>query len=149
MIPELNRTALIALAKAVIWGGVAGALPFLLVTVPIGMAMVQDGQAGGFWIMLVPLWIAWPATLAGTLAIGLPLTVLLARSGHERGRFYVLAGLIAGSLPFLLAGLFPDMIGWMAFSIPGGLAGAVAGWHWGRHRDWLAAQPFVGAVDPM
>lgn len=134
----MNRAVLIALAKAVLWGGVAGALPFLLVSVPIGMAMMRDGQAGGFWIMLVPLWIAWPTTLIGAFVIGLPFTALLIRSGHERGRFYVLAGLIAGSLPFLLAGLFPETIGWMAFSIPGGLAGAVAGWHWGRHRDRVA-----------
>lgn len=135
----LNRAALIVLARAVLWGGMAGGLPFLLVTVPVGLAAIQDGQAGGIWIMLVPLWIAWPATLAGALAIGLPFTWLLARSGHERGRFYVLAGLIAGSLPFLTAGLFPDGIGWMAFGIPGGLAGAVAGWHWGRHRDQVIA----------
>lgn len=138
MIEAFNRAALLAFAKAVLWGGVAGGLPFLLVTVPIGIAIVQDGQAGGFGVMLAPLLIAWPTTLGGMVMLGLPITWLLTRSGHERGRFYVLAGLIAGSLPFLMAGLFPDGIGWMAFSIPGGLAGTVAGWHWGRHRDRVA-----------
>ncbi|MFN5902985.1 MAG: hypothetical protein ACK439_08490 [Novosphingobium sp.] len=140
----MNRSALSALVKSVAWGGVAGALPFLLVTVPLGLSWLLEGKsaigpAAAIWAMVLPLAVAWPLTLLGFVLLGLPCTWLLARSGHERGRFYILAGLIAGSLPFLAAGLFPEGLGYMAFSVPGGLAGAVAGWHWGRHRDRVTA----------
>lgn len=140
----MNRATVNALLKTVLWGGFAGAAPFLLFTVPFGISMfVEDkteiGHFTAFWGMVMPLAFAWTGTLVGTLVIGLPLTALLARSGRERGRFYILAGLVAGSLPFLLAGFFPDSIGLMMLSVPGGLAGAVAGWHWGRHRDAVIA----------
>ncbi len=140
----MNRASVNALVKAVLWGGFAGAAPFLLFSVPFGISMfIEDksevGHFTAFWGMVMPLAFAWTGTLVGTLVIGLPLTALLARSGRERGRFYILAGLIGGSLPFLMTGLFPDHIGLMMLSVPGGLAGAVAGWHWGRHRDAVIA----------
>ena len=140
----MNRTAGIALLKAVLWGGFAGAAPFLLFTVPFGMNLFAARQTDiglftAIWGMLFPLVVAWLGTLIGAIVVGLPVTRLLASSGLERGRFYILAGLIGGSLPFLLAGLSPDTVWLMAFSIPGGLAGAVAGWHWGRHRDAVIA----------
>jgi hypothetical protein len=139
LIPAQFRETANAFAKAWFWSGVAGALPFLLVAVPVGTSLIGQGQtATAVWTMILPLLVSWPITFIGMIALGVPIGWLFARSGHERGRFYILAGLIAGSLPFLIAGLFPDAIGWMAFSIPGGLAGAVAGWHWGRHRDRVA-----------
>lgn len=133
-----------ALVKAVLWGGLAGAAPFLLFTVPFGLNLFADRKAdvamfAVIWGMVFPLILAWLGTLIGALAVGLPITALLARSGRERGRFYIFAGLVGGSLPFLVAGLFPDHIGLMMLSVPGGLAGAVAGWHWGRHRDAVIA----------
>lgn len=136
----MNRTAAIAFIRAVLWGGFAGALPFLLVTIPVGLSLFSKGQELiAMWTMVLPLAVALPAALAGAVMIGLPITWLMIRSGREHGRFYILAGLVAGSLPFLLAGVFPDSIGLMAVSVPGGLAGAVAGWHWGRHRDAVIA----------
>ncbi len=142
----MNQLAMKALVKAVLWGGFAGAAPFLLFTVPFGLNLFADRKAdvalfAVVWGMVFPLILAWLGTLTGALAVGMPVTALLARSGRERGRFYILAGLVGGSLPFLVAGLFPDRIGLMALAIPGGLAGSVAGWHWGRHRDAeIAAQ---------
>jgi hypothetical protein len=140
LIPPEHRDAVRAFAKAVIWGGVGGALPFLLIAVPVGTSLLGQGQiAIAVWTMILPLLVAWPITLAAALIIGPPITWLMDRIVPNRGGFYVLAGLIAGSLPFLVTGLFPGAIGWMAFAIPGGMAGAVAGWHWGRHRDRVAA----------
>ena len=139
MIAPEHRDAVRAFVRAVIWGGVGGALPFLLIAVPVGTSLLGKGQfAIAVWTMVLPLLIAWPITLAAALVIGPPITWLMDRFAPHRGRFYVLAGLIAGSLPFLATGLFPGAIGWMAFAIPGGMAGAVAGWHWGRHRDRVA-----------
>lgn len=140
----MNRAEAMALTRAVLWGGFAGAAPFLLFTVPFGLNLFANQKAdvaffAVTWGMIFPLILAWLGTLIGALVVGLPVTALLARSGRERGRFYILAGLISGSLPFLVAGLFPDQIGLMALAIPGGLAGSVAGWHWSRHRDALIA----------
>lgn len=140
----MNRATVNALVKTVLWGGFAGAAPFLLFTIPFGLNLFADRKAdvamfAVIWGMVFPLILAWLGTLIGALAVGLPVTALLARSGRERGRFYILAGLVGGSLPFLVAGLFPDQIGLMALAIPGGLAGSVAGWHWGRHRDAVIA----------
>ncbi|MFN3516626.1 MAG: hypothetical protein ACK4YM_05640 [Novosphingobium sp.] len=140
----MSRATMNAIAKSVLWGGFAGAAPFLLFSVPFGLSLfverkIEIGHFTVFWGMVFPLVAAWLGTLIGALVIGLPVTMLLASSGLERGRFYILAGLIGGSLPFLRAGQWSDTVWLMAFSIPGGLAGAVAGWHWGRHRDAVIA----------
>ena len=136
----MNRDAARAFAKAVFWGGVGAAVPGLLVTVPLGLNMLIEGDrtmgvAGSLYLIVMPLLVTWPLALGGMLLLGLPITWLFQRSGKENGRFYLLAGMVAGSLPFLLLGLHPDFIGLMLASVPGGLGGIVAGWHWGRHRD--------------
>lgn len=143
----VDRVAVIAFSKAVLTGAFAAGAPFLLVIIPIGLALLFDsrdpmGGLNGLLIAAVPLIIALPIVLAASLVFGLPLTYLLSRAGREQGSHYVAAGaFFGGALPFALSIVaLPDVFtGLFYFAIPGALGGAVTGWSWGRHRDAVIA----------
>ena len=133
-----------AFAKAVLTGACAAAAPFLVLTVPIGLAALFDfgdpmGGLNGLLIAAAPLIVTLPIVLGASILIGLPLTYLLSRAGRDQGELYVVAGLFFGGvLPVaisILAGQAADAL--FYFAIPGSLGGAVTGWSWGRHRDAL------------
>lgn len=130
-----------ALIKAVLCGGFAAGAPALLFSVPFGLALIADGSFfDGLYVLCLPLIMAGLIVLTASLLIGLPLTAMLAALGKERGEYYLVAGFLFGSAPFVFWMLMPfdrGSLGLLAFL--GGLGGAVTGWHWGRHRDAVIA----------
>lgn len=131
-----------AFARAVILGSLAGAAPGLLFTVPFGLAvLVGDGSSGGLTIMIAPLIITAPFVLGASLLVGLPLTAVLTRLRKECGQYYVIAGLIVGTAPFLVWMQLANGANSIALlAMAGAFGGALTGWQWGRHRDELAGR---------
>lgn len=135
-------TLLRMFARAVWWGSLAGAAPFLLFTLPLGISAMSDSDpASGLLVAFSPLMITGTIVLGAILAIGLPLTALLSQSNREFQRHYATAGLVAGALlPSLILLQFEDWaigVG-MFLAIPGMIAGTVTGLVWGKWREALA-----------
>ena len=138
----VDRSTVIAFAKAVLTGAFAAAAPYLLLTVPLGLNLLLDpsdpmGGLRGLIIMAAPLLFTLPIVLGASVLIGLPLTYLLSRAGREQGKHYVAAGFFAGALPLATMGLWPEATTAIYFGVPGAFGGAVTGWSWGRYRDAL------------
>ena len=136
------HSGVVAFVKAVATGSLAAASPGLLFTVPLGLMMVfADGQLNGLSMMFAPLIVAVPCVFAASLLLGLPLTAVLSRIGKERGEHYVVAGLVFGTLPFLIWMFLADEENSIAtLSVLGAFGGGATGWVWGRHREGLTAQ---------
>jgi hypothetical protein len=137
-------TGVRAFIRSVVWGGFAGALPYLIFTIPVGLSLLFTEQTGldgliGLYVLMLPLLISMPTVLAAAVLLGLPLTALLIRLKREAGSIYLVAGFLLGAIPFLVLAVMDDnmAIGFLAFS--GGLGGGIAGSVWGRHRDEFAA----------
>lgn len=129
-------------ARAVWWGSVVGAAPFLAITMPLAMSFIDiTDPVPAILFGLLPLIITGTIVLAASLLIGLPLTAVLSQSGRERQRHYAVAGLVGGALvPALILFVF-DGGGYepmLFFSIPGMIAGTVTGLVWGKWREALA-----------
>ncbi|MDP3905711.1 hypothetical protein [Novosphingobium sp.] len=143
----VDRVAVIAFAKAVLTGAFAAAVPFLLLTVPLGLMLLFDfgdpmGGLNGLLIAAAPLIVTLPIVLGASILIGLPLTYLLRRSGREQGHHYVAAGaFFGGALPSALSLMAGEAasVASLYLALPGALGGALTGWSWGRHRDTLIA----------
>ncbi len=136
-----------AFFRATLWGGFAGGGVFLLLTVPIGISLLIDGEiGGGISFALLPLIISGIGTLAGMVLIGLPLTIFLREYSREFQRTYAIVGAIGGLLlPTIffgfLDGFHVETLGSAAITLGmfGVLAGGVAGNVWGSWRASLAA----------
>lgn len=120
-----------------ILGAVAGASPFLLISVPFGFlaggAGVIKGQADaalGVLLMLLPLLIAYPVTFAALLVFGLPIYTLMARLGPVRPFEFGAVGALIG------VGLFEIFMGRWDWDIlrlgMGSATGGIAGYVWER-----------------
>ena len=123
--------------RAVLIGGLAGGVPYLVFTLPLGAFWLADGNLVSAVIAgLLPLWFTTGATLIAALVIGLPLTALLHRAELECRWRYGLAGLVFGfAIPF--ATILAVDNSWEAalfLAVPGTIAGAVTGYLWGRAR---------------
>lgn len=137
--------SVLAFFRAVGAGGLAGAAPFSLLSVPLGLFTLFSDNSGpewwtGFIWAVLPLLISLPIVLAASITLGLPLTVFLSGIGKETGQTYVVCGFLFGVAPFIVFMLAIGGIGPGFLAVSGGLGGAVTGWVWGRYRDDLAAQ---------
>lgn len=134
-----------ALGPAILWGGLATGACYL------GWAAIWTIAQG--WAEPVPLilfagFIGWfVGTLAVTLGmvlIGLPVSALFRWLDCEDAAAYTLAGAIAGflvpCLPVLIAGKGTIGESPLFFALPGLVAGATAGFVWGRWRERLALE---------
>ncbi|APE27720.1 hypothetical protein [Aurantiacibacter gangjinensis] len=76
-------------------------------------------------------------TLAGMVAIGLPVTVVLKLIDHEHAWLYALLGALAGFLATAVAIGPANLTRWDDFTLPaiGALCGLTAGAVWGRWRE--------------
>lgn len=152
---RIFTAAIRAFLRAVKWGAIAGGGIWLLMTVPIGVGMALDGEAGpGLGVALMPLAIAGAGSLAGMLLIGLPLTALLRELRNERCATYALVGMIAGFIaPSLVVALlenfnpFESSFG-LFLGIFGAISGGVAGHVWGSWREQLQPQPEPASAEP-
>lgn len=132
-----------AFASAVGWGAFAGAAPYFVLTVPMGLVVLFGDNLGpnrlvGLYFMVLPLLISLPIVMVASMVLGLPLTAFLSRLGKETGQTYVVCGFLFGAIPFIVLILSIGEFGAGIFAFSGGLGGAVTGWVWGRHRDHLA-----------
>ncbi len=134
-----------AFARAVGWGGFAGAAPFLMISIPLGIGTLFSGDPGnawwtGFFVIGLPLLVSLPIVLAASLLLGLPLTAFLSSMGKETGQTYVVGGFLFGAAPFITLVLWLGEFGASFWALPGSFGGAVTGWVWGRYRDELLAE---------
>lgn len=139
--------------RAIGWGAAAGGGIFLFLTVPIGIAMLFDGEIPSAAIVsLLPLLAAGAGTLIGMIVIAIPLTFLLRHMGCERAKYYARCGMIAGALlPFAvltLLGFGLEMIGVAVFlGVFGAMAGRMSGTVWGDFRQSLYEVETLGEAD--
>lgn len=131
------KDAMIAFARAVGWGTLAGAAPYMaLLFVPIAVASI--GEASIAILFAYPLFLSGVMVLGSALLFGLPLTFFLSEYRREHGGTYALAGLILGALvPLIInAALGGRMEAELLFFVvPGAFAGLVTGASWGRWRE--------------
>lgn len=131
------KDAMIAFARAVGWGTLAGAAPYMaLLFVPIAVASI--GEASIAILFAYPLFLSGVMVLGSALLFGLPLTFFLIEYRREHGGTYALAGLILGALvPLIInAALGGRMEAELLFFVvPGAFAGLVTGASWGRWRE--------------
>ena len=137
------ETLLRVFARAVWWGSLAGAAPFLLFTLPLGLSAISGTDpASGLLVAFSPLIISGTIVLGAAFVIGLPMTTVFSQSGREFQRHYAMAGLIAGALVpnFLMVGFLGgwDLAAALWFTVPGMIAGTVTGLVWGKWREALA-----------
>ena len=130
-------------AWAVWWGSLAGAAPFLLLTLPLGLsAMGGTDPVSVLLVAFSPLIITSIIVLGAAFLIGLPLTAVLSQSSRELQRHYATAGLVAGALvPNLIMVMFLgvwELAAALWFTVPGMIAGTVTGLVWGKWRAALA-----------
>ena len=133
---------LTAFTRAVGWGTLAGAAPYLaLLFVPMAIEFMDDGSLGDIAILFV-----WPLALSGAMVLGsavlfgLPLTFFLSERQREDGGTYAIAGLALGALvPAMVVAMMGGEIGAeiLFFALPGAFAGLVTGTSWGRWREAL------------
>ncbi len=137
------KDALIAFARAVGWGTLAGAAPYLgLLVIPVSLLTLVSGEGSLAEIAILlayPLGLSGAMVLGSALLFGLPLTALLSGTDREGGSAYGLAGFVLGALVppviiWLLAGevMFEESL---FFALQGAFAGLVTGTSWGRWRE--------------
>lgn len=141
-----------AFARAVGWGTLAGAAPFMvLIFIPLALTLMtgEDGGIGELATILVwPLMLSGAMVLGSAVLLGLPLTVVLANSEREDGGTYAMVGLGLGAVvpTVIVWGLAGELGGEaLFFALPGALAGLVTGTSWGR---WREARRAASQADP-
>lgn len=130
-------------AIACFWGALAGASPFLSLSVLFGFLAgafgVIQGQAEAApaaLLMLLPLIIAYPLTFAALLLFGLPIYAAMARMGPVRPFLF---GAIGGLIGIALFESYMDRWDWEILRLGMGFAtGGVAGYVWARKMARLA-----------
>lgn len=139
------KDALIAFARAVGWGTLAGAAPFMAVlSVPMILGLID----GDDWIAEL-MWVLYPLALSGmfvlgsALVFGLPLTFILSEGPREDGGTYALAGGLLGlvvpaATVLAMGGELGAEV--LFLCIPGVFAGLVTGTSWGRWRERRQAE---------
>ncbi len=134
--------ALAAFARAVGWGTLAGAAPYLvLFMIPLAFTYWGDGSIADIAILFAyPLAVSGAMVLGSAVLFGLPLTAILSRDPKEDASIYGLAGFglgaaVPAAVILILGGEWGGEI--VFFAIPGAFAGLVTGLGWGRWREAL------------
>lgn len=134
------KDALIAFARAVGWGTLAGAAPFMVL---LAVPMILDLADGQNWFLAL-IWVLYPFAVSGmfvlgsALVFGLPLTFILSERPREDGGTYALAGAFLGLLvpAFTTLAMGGELGAEVLFlCIPGLFAGLITGTSWGRWRE--------------
>lgn len=132
---------LVAFLRAVALGALAGGVPYMIFSVPLGVSQTTfEDVPFVLWLTFMPVILCGVVTLLSALVIGLPLTVILHKAGEESAGLYTFFGLMFGCL-VPLATVLVVSGSWEAgafFTLPGILAGSVAGLSWGRWRQEVA-----------
>ena len=134
------KDASIAFIRAVGWGTLAGAGPFMAVLCVPMILGLMDGED---WLLAL-MWVLYPLALSGmfvlgsALVFGVPLTFLLSEGPREDGGTYALAGAFVGLLvpaatTLAMGGELGAEV--LFLCIPGLFAGLVTGTSWGRWRE--------------
>lgn len=132
--------ALIAFARAVGWGTLAGAVPYMALLLAPMLLSLWDGEdsLSAAMLVLFPLALSGAFVLGSALLFGLPLTFFLSESAQEHGGTYAMAGAVLGLLmPVAVTLSMSGSVGGevLFLSLPGGFAGLVTGTSWGRWRE--------------
>ena len=148
-----------ALFRAVMWGSLTGAFPFLCLTVPlsftswvISSTSWREGVPSAFAIAILPLFVALMVVVPAMVCIGLPVTAALKKLHKESPKRYAYLGaatgfflpVIAISLDLGDAGAALEMFSWcLMFGVLGMVSGFASGLSWGKWRMRLAQVPSV------
>lgn len=136
--------SLAAFARAVGWGTLAGAAPYMAVLFVPMILSLADGRdtLPPLMLVLFPLALSGMFVLGSALVFGLPLTLFLSERPNEAGGTYALAGAVLGLLvPVAVTLAMGGEVGGevLFLSLPGSFAGLVTGTSWGRWRERLQA----------
>lgn len=143
------KAALIAFARAVGWGTLAGGAPYtVLFMIPLVLAGLEYRSPANIALVLAyPLLVSGAFVLGSALVFGLPLTAVLSRGDREDGAAYGIAGLVLGTLvaSMIHLALAHELNAeTLFFAAPGAFAGLVTGISWGRWRERRQAVPDPG-----
>ena len=129
-----------AFMSAVFMGALAGASPFLLISIPLGLGSLFGGDSnevsvlGCIIIAILPLILALLFVLPSMLIVGLPITALLSRLQRESIPTYSVVGGISGALIMLLFITLTESLFGVWMCLAGALSGAVTGNIWSLSR---------------
>ena len=130
--------ALFAFTRAWALGALAAAVPAAFLFVLPFLISLFDGDGfdpQGLTLLLVPLLVCGTITLVGMVAIGLPVTAILARRVKESPRIYAACGAVAGAfLPLAICLALGSWEAGLFFAVFGTIAGTTAALSWGRWR---------------
>lgn len=137
----MQKVAIGAFFKSVVFGALAGAAPILIFTTVLSLVSLPEGLNGdgrlfpSLWLAILPLVVSFPLVLGASIIIGLPFTAFLKYRKWESSAAYIGGGAAFGFvLPptILLIGEAPAGY-WMA--LLGAVGGAVTGRTW-----WVSAR---------
>ena len=133
--PEATQKAI----RAMLLGILVTGGPFMLLTVPIGLAILfGDGRPEGIAFAAMPLLVAGVGVVPASVLIGLPLTALYRHLRCESVFLYAWSGLATGIvapglLMFALEGQSGLGLGILLYPL-GAFAGLLTADSWGRWR---------------
>jgi hypothetical protein len=125
-----------AFVRAVLAGVLAGASLPVLLSCGVAVAILPDVMNGKarvlsfLWLLVLPVVVTIPLVLMGSVLIGLPATLLLAKRGRESDAAYMLTGAVGGLLIPLLALLLMKAPSGYWLSLIGAFSGVVTGHTW-------------------
>ena len=86
----MDRRAIYNFGRAILAGTLAGGGPFLVLSIPMGVLQIIDGDVlTGLTTAAFPVGIAGGLVLASALLLGLPLTAILRATGRECPKTYL------------------------------------------------------------
>ncbi len=142
LLPEARLGYFLAIWRATIRGGLVAALPYLFVTIPIGLLMLIFNPVNAIAIALLPLVFSLAGAVILLFAILLPLGAVLARIELDTVPVFALAGTIGGMcvavVMFCILGA--SAVDALLNAVVGGIAGTVTGASWGRSRQSFGAR---------
>ena len=130
-----------AFVRSVLFGAIAGAAPFLLMStmlVLIGLPRaLTDGREFAAMLMLwtAPLAVALPIVTCGSIFIGLPVAAMLRRRGAENAISYGSIGAASGGVLTAALVFVLEVFDGYWLTLLGAIAGAVTALTWWRSRS--------------
>jgi hypothetical protein len=127
-----------AFAKAVMIGILSAACLPTIVTLIVGVLMIGDGSSDSsltaLYLIFLPAILAFCFVLPCSLAIGLPVTVLLGALKRESPEIYAVTGGLTGTtIPSIVIWNYFGAASWWLILF-GFFSGATTGWVWGTER---------------
>ena len=134
----ISRANFRAFAKAVLIGTLSAACFPTIVSLIVGVLIIGDGSSDSsltaLYLIFLPAILAFCFVLACSLAIGLPVTVLLGALKRESPEIYaVTGGLTGATIPSIVIWNYFGAASWWLILF-GFFSGATTGWVWGTER---------------